>query len=44
MKRDADITVALHYPSQSPVIVQKLTDYRLALFASRDYLREYGPR
>jgi DNA-binding transcriptional LysR family regulator len=43
LKRDADITVSLHYPSQSRVIVQKLTDYRLGLFASRDYLREYGP-
>jgi DNA-binding transcriptional LysR family regulator len=44
LKRDADITVSLRYPSLSPVIVQKLTDYRLGLFASRDYLREYGPR
>jgi DNA-binding transcriptional LysR family regulator len=43
LKRDADITVSLHYPSQSRVIVQKLTDYRLGLFASHDYLREYGP-
>jgi DNA-binding transcriptional LysR family regulator len=43
LKRDADITVSLHYPSQRRVIVQKLTDYRLGLFASHDYLREFGP-
>src|SRR3569833_2634774 len=43
LKRDADITVSLHYPSQSRVIVQKLTDYSLGLFVSRVYLREYGP-
>jgi DNA-binding transcriptional LysR family regulator len=43
LKRDADITISLQYPSQSRVIVQKLTDYRLGLFASPDYLREYGP-
>jgi DNA-binding transcriptional LysR family regulator len=43
LKRDADITVSLHYPSQGRVIVQKLTDYRLGLFASRAYLKEYGP-
>jgi len=42
LKRDADITVSLHYPSQGRLIVQKLTDYRLGLFASRGYLREYG--
>ena len=43
LKRDADITISLQYPSQSRVIVQKLTDYRLGLFASPGYLREYGP-
>lgn len=42
INRDADIVVSLHYPSQSRLIVQKLTDYRLGLFASRDYLRENG--
>src|SRR5439155_23504819 len=42
LKRDADITISLQYPSQSRVIVQKLVDYRLGLFASPDYLREYG--
>jgi DNA-binding transcriptional LysR family regulator len=43
MNRDADITVSLHYPTQGRVIVQKLTDYRLGLFASRGYLEAYGP-
>jgi DNA-binding transcriptional LysR family regulator len=43
LKRDAEITISLQYPSQSRVIVQKLTDYRLGLFASPEYLREYGP-
>jgi len=43
LKRDADITISLQYPPQDRVIVQKLTDYRLGLFASPEYLREYGP-
>jgi DNA-binding transcriptional LysR family regulator len=43
LKRDADIAVSLHRPSQSRVIVQKLTDYRLGLFASHNYLRKYPP-
>ena len=42
LKRDADITISLQYPQQDRVIVQKLTDYRLGLFASPEYLREYG--
>jgi DNA-binding transcriptional LysR family regulator len=43
LKRDADITISLQYPSQNRVVVQKLTDYRLGLYASPDYLREHGP-
>jgi DNA-binding transcriptional LysR family regulator len=43
LKRDADITISLQYPSQSRVIVQKLVDYRLGLFASPGYLEEFGP-
>jgi len=42
-KRDADITISLQYPPQNRVIVQKLVDYRLGLFASPSYLREFGP-
>src|SRR5262249_9671310 len=43
LKGDADVTVTLTYPSQNRIIVQKLTDYRMGLFASRSYLEEYGP-
>jgi DNA-binding transcriptional LysR family regulator len=43
LKRDAEITVTLSYPSQNRVVVQKLTDYRLGLFASHGYLQEHGP-
>ncbi|HWY63609.1 MAG TPA: LysR family transcriptional regulator, partial [Rhizomicrobium sp.] len=43
LKRDADITISLQYPPQSRVIVQKLVDYRLGLFASPSYLQEFGP-
>jgi DNA-binding transcriptional LysR family regulator len=43
LKRDADLTVTLSYPSQNRVVVQKLTDYRLGLFASHSYLREHDP-
>ena len=42
LKRDADIVVSLQCPTQDRIIVQKLTDYRLGLFASHDYLSEYG--
>jgi DNA-binding transcriptional LysR family regulator len=43
LKHDADITVTLSRPSQNRVIAQKLTDYRLGLFASHAYLEEFGP-
>jgi DNA-binding transcriptional LysR family regulator len=43
LKRDADITISLQYPPQNRVIVQKLVDYRLGLFASPSYLQEFGP-
>ena len=43
LKRDAELTVTLSYPSQNRVVVQKLTDYRLGLFASHGYLQEHGP-
>lgn len=43
LKRDADITISLQYPPQGRVIVQKLVDYRLGLFASPAYLEELGP-
>jgi DNA-binding transcriptional LysR family regulator len=43
LKGDADVTVTLTYPSQNRIVVQKLTDYRMGLFASHSYLEEYGP-
>lgn len=43
LKRDADIVVSLHYPTQSRVIVQRLTEYRLGLFASHAYLKKNPP-
>lgn len=41
-KREADIAVMLSRPRSGPVICQKLADYRLRLYASRDYLRNHG--
>ena len=43
LKRDADIVVSLHRPSQSRIIVQKLVDYRLGLFATHSYLKKHPP-
>lgn len=42
-KRDADITISLQYPPQSRIIVKKLVEYRLGLFAAPSYLQEFGP-
>lgn len=41
-KREADIAVMLSRPRSGPVICQKLADYRLRLYASRDYLTANG--
>ena len=38
-KREADIAVLLSRPKGGPVMCRKLSDYRLRLYASRDYLR-----
>jgi DNA-binding transcriptional LysR family regulator len=43
LKRDADLAVTMTYPSQDRLVFQKLTDYRLGLFASRQYLDKTGP-
>lgn len=43
LKRDADLAVSLHRPTQGRVIVQKLADYRLGLFASHSYLKKHPP-
>jgi len=41
-KREADLAVMLARPTSGALIVQKLTDYRLGLFASQDYLAAHG--
>ncbi len=38
-KREADMAVALSRPASGRLTVQKITDYRLHLAASRDYLK-----
>jgi DNA-binding transcriptional LysR family regulator len=43
LKGDADVTVTLSYPSQNRIVVQKLTEYRMGLFASHSYLEAHGP-
>lgn len=41
-KREADLAVGVSPPSAGRLTVQKLTDYRLCLAASRDYLARAG--
>lgn len=43
LKHDVDISVTVTHPSQNRLIAQKLTDYRLGLFASHEYLEREGP-
>lgn len=38
-RREADIVISLERPARGPVIVAKLADYSLHLYASRDYLK-----
>ncbi len=42
-KREADMAIAVSPPSAGRLSVQKITDYRLALAAHRDYLARHGP-
>ncbi|MCK9914315.1 LysR family transcriptional regulator [Microbacteriaceae bacterium K1510] len=42
-KREADIAISLNRPIEGKVVARKLTDYDLALFASRDYLKSATP-
>ena len=37
-RREADIVITLDRPAQGNLIIQKLTDYTLSLYASQDYL------
>lgn len=41
-KREADIAVMLTMPPRGRLIARKLTDYRLGLYASRDYVALHG--
>lgn len=41
--RDYDVAVSLEFPSPRSVTVEKLADYRLQLYASRDYLANLPP-
>ena len=43
LKHDVDLSVTVTHPSQNRLIAQKLTDYRLGLFASHAYLEREGP-
>ena len=41
-KREADLMVSLHRPEHGRLKVRKLADYRLSLYASRDYIAKHG--
>ena len=42
-RREADIAIMIDRPDQGRLTVKKLTDYRVSLYASRDYLQTAGP-
>jgi DNA-binding transcriptional LysR family regulator len=42
-KREADIAISFSRPESGRLIAWKLCDYRLQLFASRDYLAHHPP-
>ncbi len=42
-RREADIVITLDRPSQGSLMIQKLTDYSLGIYASIDYLSAQGP-
>ncbi|PXA86623.1 LysR family transcriptional regulator [Nostoc sp. 3335mG] len=41
-RREADIAVTLRPPPRGRLVARKLTDYRLGLYAARDYLARHG--
>jgi DNA-binding transcriptional LysR family regulator len=41
-RREADIVISLERPARGPVVVTKLTDYVLRLYASKGYLARHG--
>lgn len=42
-RREADIVISLERPARGPVVVAKLADYRLRLYASKAYLAAHAP-
>src|ERR1700743_791288 len=42
-RREADIVITLDRPAQGNLIIQKLTDYTLSLYASEEYLASNPP-
>ena len=42
-RREADIVISLERPARGPVVVTKLTDYALRLYASNEYLARHPP-
>ena len=42
-RREADIVVTLDRPKQGKLIIRKLTDYSLSVYASSDYVARHGP-
>jgi DNA-binding transcriptional LysR family regulator len=42
-RREADMAIGVSPPSAGRLVVQKITDYRLSLAASRGYLRRHPP-
>jgi DNA-binding transcriptional LysR family regulator len=42
-RREADIVISLERPARGAVVVTKLTDYALRLYASKQYLAGHGP-
>lgn len=41
-RREADIVVTLDRPKQGRLIIKKLTDYSLSIYASKSYLENHG--
>ncbi len=42
-KREADIAISFSRPESGRLIARKLCDYRLRLYAARDYLQQHAP-
>ena len=42
-RREADIVISLERPARGPVLVTKLSDYTLRLYASKKYLAQHPP-